>query len=79
MGKFPESLMKRSWEMCCFKSYKTCQTDIEVPMVRRKELMSQSDIVDVVERIAGSDAVQYYFDSENETELQFDEEDNYVV
>jgi hypothetical protein len=72
--KIPEQLVKRSWEMCGYKSYESCQADLEASMVSRDSSMSQSDIVSVVQNTMGSNAVQHYLDSENEADY-FDKEE----
>eukprot|EP00957_Ditylum_brightwellii_P143447 10928629-Ditylum_brightwellii.AAC.1 len=76
-GFFSQSLVKCSWEMGCFKSYETCQTDIETSMASRNESMSQNDAISTVERTAEIYAVQQYLDSKNEAEPHFDDEDKY--
>ena len=76
-AKVPKALVRKSWELCGYKSTEDLSNEEETATVAVINY-SQEQLVTMIENIAGYDAIMEWIDEANDRQPLFPKEDNDV-
>ena len=75
MGKIPEELIRKAWQCCGYKNVEDIE-NVEGSANAVVEHLGRYDLMQVVEKAAGSTALEHFRDPENEFDEPGDDEDD---